>query len=157
MGRSWVPGRQTAVVDQPIVVFAIGMRINELWAVHRWLRPTIDTARMWWYLQRHGTTGYRSGYLFIYSRGVGMIQYWDDFDALEAFSHDRTQPHRAAWQRLAALTKTSGTFGYWHETYSITPGQAECIYGSMPAFGMAAAMRASAVEAASDNARIRLG
>jgi hypothetical protein len=42
------PGRYTARADAGTAVFGIGMRINRLWAVHRWLRPTINTVRMWW-------------------------------------------------------------------------------------------------------------
>ena len=31
------PGRFTANFDQPFVVFLIGMRINQLWAFHKWM------------------------------------------------------------------------------------------------------------------------
>ena len=30
-------GRYTARIDEPLVVFLIGMRINQLWAVHKWM------------------------------------------------------------------------------------------------------------------------
>ncbi|HEX8896470.1 MAG TPA: DUF4188 domain-containing protein, partial [Terriglobales bacterium] len=30
-------GRYTARIDEPFVVFLIGMRINQLWAVHKWM------------------------------------------------------------------------------------------------------------------------
>jgi hypothetical protein len=150
------PGRFTAATDQSLVVFAIGMRINRRWAIHRWLRPTINTARMWWYLQRHRPAGYRNGYLFVYAWGVGMMQYWSDFDSLETFSHDREQPHLAAWRQLAAQTATDTTFGYWHETYRVEPGTSEAIYGSMPIFGLAAATEHDAVAAATETARSRI-
>ena len=150
-------GRRTARPDVPVVVFAIGMRINELWAVHRWLRPTLDTVRMWWHVQRHHPEGYLSGYLFVYARGVGMMQYWRDFESLEAMAHDDSQPHLQAWRRLAAQTRTSKTFGYWHETYRVEPGTSETIYGSMPAFGLAAATTHEPIGAATERAAARLG
>ena len=31
------PGRYTAQIDGPFVVFIIGMRVNKLWAVNKWL------------------------------------------------------------------------------------------------------------------------
>ena len=31
------PGRYTARIDGPFVVFLIGIRINHLWAVHKWM------------------------------------------------------------------------------------------------------------------------
>ena len=150
------PGRYTARADPGTVVFGIGMRINRLWAVHRWLRPTINTVRMWWYMQHDRPEGYRTGYLYVYWRGVGMTQYWRDFESLEAFSRDNSQPHLAAWRQLAAQTKTDQTFGYWHETYQVTPGTYEAIYGSMPRFGLAAAGDHLPIEAATNTARTRL-
>lgn len=150
------PGRYTARADPGTVVFGIGMRINRLWAVHRWLVPTINTARMWWYMQHVRPEGYRNGYLYVYWRGVGMTQYWRDFASLEAFSHDTSQPHLAAWRQLAAQTKTDRTFGYWHETYRIEPGSYEAIYGSMPRFGLAAAGDHVPIDTATHAARSRL-
>lgn len=85
-----------------------------------------------------------------------MTQYWRDFAALEAFSHDNSQPHLAAWRQLAVLTKTDQTFGYWHETYRVEPGSYEAIYGSMPRFGLAAAGDHLPIEGATNAARSRL-
>lgn len=31
------PGRYTAQLDGSFVVFIIGMRVNKLWAIHKWL------------------------------------------------------------------------------------------------------------------------
>ena len=139
-----------------MVVFGIGMRINRPWAVHRWLKPTINTVRNWWYVQHHRPDGYLNGYLYVYAFGVGMTQYWRDFDALEAYSHATTQPHVVAWRQLARLTKSDQTFGYWHETYVVTPENSETIYGSMPRFGLAAAGEHVPVVTASNTARGRL-
>jgi len=32
-----IPGRYTARMEGDFVVFLIGMRVNRLWAVHKWL------------------------------------------------------------------------------------------------------------------------
>jgi hypothetical protein len=149
-------GRYQAQFDAPLVVFGIGMRINRPLAVHRWLKPTINTVRNWWHVQHYPPEGYLNGYLYVYAFGVGMTQYWRDFDALEAYSHDTTQPHVAAWRQLARLTKNDQTFGYWHETYVVTPDNSETIYGSMPRFGLAAATRHVSVVTATNAARARL-
>lgn len=150
------PGRYTASATQPLVLFAIGMRINRLHAIHRWLRPTINTVRLWRHMQWVRPKGYLGGYLYLYWRGVGMTQYWQDFDSLVAFSHDASQPHVAAWQQLAKLTRHDQTFGYWHETYLVAPGTSEAIYGSMPRFGLAAATAHVPVGARTDSAPARL-
>jgi hypothetical protein len=36
-----VPGRFSAQIDESFVVFAIGMRVNNMWAVNKWL-PTVQ-------------------------------------------------------------------------------------------------------------------
>ena len=150
------PGRYTARVDRPLVVFAIGMRLNRPSAIHRWLRPMMNTVRMWRHVQRRRPARYLGGYLFVYWCGIGMIQYWEDIDHLVAFSHDDTQPHLAAWRQLAALTRVDHTFGYWHETYRVTPGTSEAIYGSMPIFGLAAASIHEPIRSATESAQQRL-
>ena len=150
------PGRYRAQPDGPVVVFGIGMRINRPWAIHRWLKPTLNTIRNWWHVQHNPPDGYLNGYLYFYDFGVGMTQYWRDFDSLEAYSHDTSQPHVAAWGQLARLTKKDQTFGYWHETYVVTPENSETIYGSMPQFGLAKATEHVAIVPATDNARARI-
>jgi Domain of unknown function (DUF4188) len=32
------PGRYTAEIDEPFIVFLIGMRVNRIFAVRKWLR-----------------------------------------------------------------------------------------------------------------------
>lgn len=149
-------GRFSARLEGPVTVFAIGMRVNRLWAVHRWWKPTINTLRMWRHVQAHGPDGYLGGYLYVYWRGVGMMQYWQDVDHLLAMAHDATQPHLSAWRQLVAQTGHDQTFGYWHETYSVVPGSVEAIYGSMPRFGLAAATTHEPIRAATESARSRL-
>lgn len=151
------PGRYTAMADEPFIVFAIGMRLNRLWAVHRWLRPVIDTCRIVRLMSSAPPDGYLGGQLFFYWRGVGILQYWRGFDQLEAFAKDRDQPHLAAWRHLLNQTESDQTFGYWHETYRVDPRSYECIYGSMPRFGLAAATRHIPLTERIDSARDRLG
>ena len=47
-------------------------------------------------------------------------------------------------------------FGYWHETYQVDPDHYECIYGSMPRFGLARAAEHVAIAPAAESARDRL-
>ena len=151
-----MPGRHQADLHTEVIAFPIGMKINRIWAIHRWLRPTIDTVRMWRHVQTARPDGYLSGYLFVYSRGVGMMQYWRDFDSLEAFAGDTTKPHLSAWRNLVAQTRNDQTFGYWHETYLINPATSETIYGSMAPFGLSAAVGHAPIGKKTEAARARL-
>jgi hypothetical protein len=150
------PGRFTAEVSGPFVVFAIGMRLNRLYAIHKWFKPAIDTFRMVRLLGRKPPKGYLGGQLVYYWRGIGMLQYWKTFGHLEEFAKDRSLPHADAWGNLLRQTQTDQTFGYWHETYQIEEGRYECIYGSMPKFGLAQAASHVALTESRDSARGRL-
>ena len=48
---------------------------------------------------------------------IGMRQYWQDFDSLEAWS--RSDPHREWWKEF--LRDPKGT-GFWHEAYFMSGG-----------------------------------
>ncbi len=150
------PGRFTAEIPGPFVVFAIGMRLNRMFAIHKWLKPGIDTFQMVRLLARNPPDGYLGGQLFLYWRGLAMLQYWRSFEQLEDFAKDRTLPHAAAWGNLLRQTQTDQTFGYWHETYQVQEGRYECIYGSMPKFGLARAAAHVQLNEKSDTARGRL-
>jgi Monooxygenase af470-like len=150
------PGRFCAAIDGAFVVFLIGMRVNRLWALHRWAKPAWNTYRMVRHLRAEPPKGYLGGELFLYPRGVGMFQYWRSFEELEGFAKDRQRPHAAAWAHLVRQTASDSTFGYWHETFSVRAGDYECIYGSMPRFGLARAANHVRVGAQSESARERL-
>lgn len=152
-----IPGRHRADLNGEVIVFPIGMKINRWWAIHRWARPFVNTVRMWWHMQRRRPDGYLGGYLFVYARGVGMMQYWSDFDSLEALARDDQQPHLQAWRHLVAQTRDDLTFGYWHETYVANAQTSETIYGSMRPFGLSEAVGATPIGASTETARERLG
>ena len=149
-------GRFCARIEGPFVVFLIGMRINRLSAIHRWPKPAWNTYKMVGHMAKEPPDGYLGGELFFYWRGIGMIQYWRDFDALETFARDSDRPHLAAWRQLAAQTANDTTFGYWHETYKVAPDNYECIYGSMPGFGLANASKHVAIASRTETARDRI-
>jgi hypothetical protein len=75
---------------------------------------------------------------------------------LDAFAHDKNQPHLKSWQQLAAQTQLDRTFGYWHKTDGIEPDKAEAIYGSMPIFGLAAASNHLGLKVKENSTRDRL-
>lgn len=157
MGQKQViAGRHHADVQGEVVVFPIGMKINRWWAIHRWFTPMINTIRLWRHVQFVRPDGYLSGYLFFYARGVGMMQYWRDFESLEEFARDSERPHLAAWRQLVSQTSGDQTFGYWHETYVIDAANSETIYGSMTPFGLGAAVGHASIDRTSENARSRL-
>jgi len=151
-----LPGRFTARLDTPVVLFLIGMRINRLRTVARW----------WWFFKSmpamlkelearpdSGLLWYRTYLSLPY---ITVQQYWESFDKLLAYSSDRGGTHFPSWGRYMRELMNDGSVGIWHETYLIEPGKFECVYGNMPVFGLAAAGRHAKAEGRLAGARDRL-
>ena len=132
-------GRYTARMENPLVLFLIGMRINQIWAVHKWLPVFLAMPRMLAELRGKPEAGMLSYRLYWSGRILMVQQYWRSFDKLLAYAHDATAAHFPAWTAFNRAVGKDGSVGIWHETYLVEPGKYECIYGNMPLFGLAAA------------------
>jgi hypothetical protein len=132
--------RYTARTDKPVVLFLIGMRINKLWAVQKWLPVFAAMPRMLAELAKKPEAGLLSSRLYLSGRVIFVQQYWASFDQLLAYAHDRTGQHFPAWAAFNRAVGTDGSVGIWHETYLVEPGKSECVYVNMPRFGLAAAV-----------------
>src|SRR6266498_2496999 len=139
MARKVFAGRYTASSDEPFVVFLIGMRVNRLFALRKWVPTFMAMGRMMRALRNHPEAGFLSAQMIIYPRGVGLIQYWRSFDELENFARQPTEPHLDAWRRFNRVIGADGSVGFWHESYLVDPARFEAVYGNMPLFGVAAA------------------
>ena len=131
--------RYTARVDKPVVLFLIGMRINTLLAIQKWLPVAAAMPRMLAELAKKPEAGLLSYRSYWSGRVVLVQEYWDSFDKLLAYAHDRSGQHFPAWTAFNRAIGTDGSVGIWHETYLIEPGKSECVYVNMPRFGLAAA------------------
>ena len=133
--------RVTAEIDSEIIVFLIGMRINRLWKVHKWLPVIRAMGRMLREVKENPGSGFLGVEQWIGNPSI-MVQYWRSFDHLENYATDKTQAHRPAWAAFNRRVGSNGDVGIWHETYRIRPGDYECVYTNMPLFGLAKATRA---------------
>lgn len=151
-----IPGRFTAKSDEPFVVFIIGMRVNRLLAVRKWLPTAAAMGPMLSTLYQHPEKGFLSGQLFFYRRGIGLVQYWRSFDDLESFARNPSDPHLRAWRRFNRAVGADGSVGIWHESYLVEPGSYETVYSNMPVFGLAAATEHVPAVGRRETARRRL-
>jgi len=147
--------RMTAKVDGEFVVFLIGMRINRLWKVHKWLPVVLAMPRMLRELQADPDSGLL-GYQSWFGNPNVMVQYWRSFEHLERYAKDATHAHRPAWAMFNRTIASNGDVGIWHETYRVGPGDFECVYNNMPAFGLAAATRSVPASGPRESARGRM-
>jgi fumigallin biosynthesis monooxygenase-like protein len=130
--------RMTAKIEDEVIVFLIGMRINRFWKVHKWWPIARAMPRM----LRELTASPDSGFLGFHT-WVGnptlTLQYWRSFEHLERYAKDAVRSHRPAWALFNRALASNGDVGIWHETYRVRPGDFECVYNNMPLFGLARA------------------
>ena len=132
-------GRFTARIDRPVVLFLIGMRINRPLALRKWWPVASAMPRMLAELDATPGAGLLWHRTYISPPVIAVQQYWESFDKLLAYAHDKSAVHFPAWAAFNRHVGNNGAVGIWHETYLVEPGKFECVYGNMPMFGLAAA------------------
>jgi hypothetical protein len=151
-----IPGRFTAQMDEPFIVFVIGMRINRLLEVRKWLRTARAMPPMLRELQQKPQKGLLGAESFFYWPGTAILQYWRSFEDLERFARNPDDPHFPAWRHFNQTIGTDGSVGIWHETYLVQAGHHEAIYNNMPVFGLARATEHVPAKGRLETARSRL-
>lgn len=147
--------RVTAATKDEFVIFLIGMRVNKLWKIHRWLPVTLAMVRM----IKELVAMPDSDLLHVESWGgrtTIMVQYWRSFEALEEYAKSPESQHLPAWAQFNKLVNSNGDVGIWHETYCIKPGESEAVYNNMPMFGLAKATQCVPAQGNRKDARSRL-
>ncbi|MFD8938753.1 DUF4188 domain-containing protein [Streptomyces sp. NPDC059578] len=140
MGVELIKGRVTADVEGEVVVFLIGMRINDFRAVRSWLPAVRAMPAMLKELSADsdsGLLGFRA--LLGGPRVLYTVQYWESKEKLLAYATRPDALHRPAWAAFNRRVRDGkGSVGVWHETYVVPAGSYENIYVDMPEFGLGA-------------------
>ena len=150
------PGRYTARIEGSFVVFLIGMRINRIFALRKWMPVARAMQPMLKELYAHKDSGFLSAEFMLYWRGVAVVQYWRSFDHLHAYAHARDARHLPAWTVFNRAIGCDGSVGIWHETYTVEAGSYESIYANMPRFGLAQAAEHQLVIGRTNSAKARM-
>jgi hypothetical protein len=132
-------GRYTADIEGDFAVFLIGMRINRLRAIRKWLPVARAMSPMIAELEAHPELGYLSAENFIGGRTTLLLSYWRSFDHLEAYARGKTHLRLPAWKQFNRAVGNDGSVGIWHETFTVRQESFETVYGNMPRFGLARA------------------
>lgn len=121
------------------VLFLIGMRINRLWQVWKWVPVFVAMPRMLVELQKDRSLGLVGKPRTLLSgRVVTVWQYWESFEKLEAYSRAVDKAHLPAWRAFNKKVRDNGSVGIFHETIVLADDRVETVYGNMPVFGLAA-------------------
>lgn len=141
MGRV-LDGRYGTQPPDGSVLFLIGMRINVLWKVHRWFPVFTAMPRMLRELDQRPKLGFLHGRTFMSGRVFMVVQYWESVEKLNDYARAADRLHLPAWRAFNKAIGNNGEVGVFHETFMVSDGMYETVYGNMPptlmgaAFGM---------------------
>lgn len=148
--------RMTAAPPPGTVVFLIGMRFNKLWKVHRWMPVFAAMPKMVRELERQPELGLLHARYAITGRIALVVQYWRSSEDLQAYARADDHLHLPAWRAFNRQIGTNGDVGIFHETYVVTEGAFEAVYGNMPDIFMGAALGTVPVRKLGESASRRL-
>ena len=150
-----IPARMTHDYQGELVVFLIGMRINQPLRPNLWLPAFRAMPGMLAELSADPDSGLMGYRLTLGRGGPLLIQYWNSVDKLYAYASDPNSTHRPAWAKFNQMIRRApGAVGLWHETYRVD--RAESFYSGMPPSGLAAATAAVPIARRGEAARERL-
>jgi hypothetical protein len=132
--------RRTAHIDGDFVVFLIGMNVNRWRAVRAWSPVVQAMPRMLAELRRRPDLGLIKAYSGWMFGGPASIQYWRSYDQLLAYSRNSDSEHLPAWRAFNRAARDTDAVGVWHETYRVSGGHWETIYGGTKDIGLLGAV-----------------
>lgn len=110
-----IPGRVTDNHSGSLVVFLIGMRINQFHKIGKWLPVFKAMGPMLRELYSNPESGFLgTEYALCSPRQILLLQYWRDFAALEAYARNREAKHWPAWTAFNKAIGNDGTVGIYH-------------------------------------------
>lgn len=155
MAKHVYTGRYTTENTEDIVVFIIGMRVNNRLAIHKWL-PVFNA--MPGMIKELYTNKDSLGFLSMESyfglRTTTMIQYWRSIEDLLTYA--KNEKHLAAWKNFNKKVGNNDAVGIYHETYQLSKGNYESVYVNMPHYGLGKAVNHIPVSSELNTARKRL-
>lgn len=128
--------RVTAELEGDFVVFRIGMRINTLWKVHKWLPVFRAMPKMLDELEADPDSGLLGYDTKLGIRNHELVQYWQSFEDLRGYALDSTARHAPAMQWTNEQMRESDDVGIWHETYLVQADAYETVYDNVPSIGL---------------------
>ena len=104
-----IKGRQTAQLEQPVVLFLIGARFNKLRTFPKWLWFARTMPAMLGELEKNPEAGLLWHRVYLSGRTTLVQQYWKSFDHLLAYSSDKNAEHQPAWARYMRELANDGS------------------------------------------------
>ncbi len=139
-------GRFAGKIEGDFVVFVIGMRINKLLLIHKWLPVAKAMPPMIRELAAKPELGFLHAQLYLSGRTLTTINSARRPCAASTNCHRRlrprqrpTTPSRLGRLHIARLGSNGAVGAIYHEAYLVPAGQYESIYVNMPRTGLSKA------------------
>lgn len=129
-------GRYFAQRESDFVLFILGMRIHNVWAIRKWPRIYRLIPPMFKELEQQSDLGYLGGMYKLSFRSPLIVQYWESQDHLVRYALSKDKAHLPVWRTFNQLLGKGKDIGIWHETYRIKASDHENIYVNMPFTGL---------------------
>ena len=127
--------RLAASFDGTFVVFMIGMRVNSVLKIHKWLPVATAMPRMVRELYAHPELGFVHAEAW-FGRTTIMVQYWRSIEQLLAYSRNKDAAHLPAWRDFNRAAGRDGS-GIASRRKAVTPFRsvrAVTVYTSLVGF-----------------------
>jgi len=151
-----IKARMTARIEGEFVVFLIGARLNKWWKLRQFKWVGEAMGAMVDELEAAPDMGFLGVESFGFRRTI-MVQYWRSLEQLMTYACQEDAVHFPAWARFNREIGSNGDVGIWHETYVVKPGEFECVYNNMPAYGLGRVTEMVPAEGNRLSAKGRLG
>ncbi|WP_198665704.1 monooxygenase family protein [Haloprofundus halophilus] len=129
--------RMAAEMDDGVVIYINGIRLNKLSALPHWLLANWKVARMFKELEADPKSGFL-GYtpIFLGLRKGAAMQYWRSLEDLQRFATEQNGPHVSAWKWYNEKVDPDGGLGFWAELYVVDGDSFETFFRNVPPIGI---------------------
>jgi hypothetical protein len=126
-----------AEMDDGVVLYVNGIRLNRLRALPQWLLANWTIAKMFGELEAEPDSGFL-GYtpIFLGLRKGATMQYWQSLEDFQRFATDPDGPHVPAWTWYDETVDPDGGLGFWAELYVFDGDSFETFFRSVPPTGI---------------------
>jgi hypothetical protein len=129
--------RLAADLNDGVVVYINGMRLNRLRALPQYLAAGLKAGKMLRELEQDpesGFLGYQPALMGL--RHGAAIQYWRSLEDLHRFARERDGSHVPAWQWYNQTGNAKGGVGFWSETYVVDADHVETFFRNVDGVGI---------------------
>jgi hypothetical protein len=147
------PRQSVHVPDDGVVLFLVGMRINQIWNVRQWMPVIGAMTGVLRELAEHpelGVLGPSRTYLS--GRTLQVQQYWRSLGHLETYARSKEHAHLPAWREFYRRARGTDAVGIFHEAYAVPFRGGDALYVNMPIHGLGAAVSLTAATTPSERA-----